>query len=48
MTLPWLIYRYAGTYRLAEASLAALLLLLVCGLIIFWFERLQGRAHAPG
>ncbi len=39
MTLPWLIYSYAGTYRMAEASLTAVVLLLLCALIVFLFER---------
>lgn len=41
-TLPWLIYGYAGTYRIAEASLASLLLLLLCALILWGIELLQG------
>ncbi|MFC6672975.1 ABC transporter permease subunit [Marinobacterium aestuariivivens] len=43
-TLPWLIYGYAGTYRIAEASVASLLLLLICALVVRLFER--GREHA--
>lgn len=39
MTLPWLIYSYAGTYRMAEASLTAFILLLLCASIVFYFER---------
>jgi thiamine transport system permease protein len=39
MTLPWLIYSYAGTYRIAEASLAAVILLLLCAAILMLFER---------
>lgn len=38
-TLPWLIYGYAGSYRMAEAALASLLLLLVCTSLIYLFER---------
>ncbi len=30
ITLPWLIYSYAGTYRMDEAALASLVLLLMC------------------
>lgn len=30
ITLPWLIYSYAGTYRMSEAAMASLVLLLVC------------------
>ncbi|MGB1311167.1 MAG: thiamine/thiamine pyrophosphate ABC transporter permease ThiP [Leucothrix sp.] len=44
MTLPWLIYRYAGTYRIAEASLASGILLIICALIVLYFER--SRRHA--
>lgn len=43
-TLPWLIYGYAGSYRIAEASLASLLLLCICALIVWAFER--ARHHA--
>ena len=39
MTLPWLIYRYAGSYRLAEAALASGILLLICAFIVMYFER---------
>ncbi len=39
MTLPWLIYSYAGTYRIPEASLAAVILLMLCALILMLFER---------
>ncbi|WP_234985279.1 ABC transporter permease subunit [Oceanospirillum multiglobuliferum] len=38
-TLPWLIYGYAGSYRMAEAALASLLLLALCTLLIVLFER---------
>ncbi|PWQ99192.1 thiamine/thiamine pyrophosphate ABC transporter permease ThiP [Leucothrix pacifica] len=44
MTLPWLIYRFAGTYRMAEASLASAILLLICAIIVLYFER--SRRHA--
>ncbi len=40
-TLPWLIYSYAGTYRIGEASLASLLLLILCSAILWAFERLR-------
>ena len=30
ITLPWLIYSYTGTYRMSEAAMASLVLLLVC------------------
>lgn len=38
-TLPWLIYSYAGSYRIAEACLASLLLLALCALILWLIER---------
>lgn len=38
-TLPWLIYGYAGSYRMPEAALASLLLLALCTLLIVLFER---------
>ena len=41
MTLPWLIYSYAGSYRMAEASAVSVLLLLICALLVGWFERVQ-------
>ena len=43
-TMPWLIYSYAGTYRMQEAALVSLLLLLICAVIIFALEK--GRDHA--
>ncbi|WP_250655896.1 ABC transporter permease subunit [Alkalimarinus coralli] len=44
-TLPWLIYGYAGTYRIAEASMASLILLALCALILWLFEKAQSK-HA--
>jgi thiamine transport system permease protein len=38
-TLPWLIYRYASTYRLAEASFASLILLALSFMVIYQMER---------
>lgn len=38
-TLPWLIYGYAGTYRLEAASVASILLLALCTLVLMVFER---------
>lgn len=40
ITLPWLIYGYAGSYRIAEASLASLLLLVLCALALWGVGRL--------
>ncbi|PID41633.1 MAG: thiamine/thiamine pyrophosphate ABC transporter permease ThiP [Proteobacteria bacterium] len=40
-TLPWLIYSYAGTYRLAEASLVSLLLFVLCLGVLTLFNRWQ-------
>lgn len=45
MTLPWLIYSYAGTYRIAEASLASFILLAICAVIVFLFERMRHVRH---
>lgn len=42
-TLPWLIYRYAGTYRMHEAAMAGTLLLL-CSLLLI--RLMEGRRHA--
>ncbi|OMH33799.1 ABC transporter permease subunit [Motiliproteus sp. MSK22-1] len=44
-TLPWLIYSYAGTYRIAEASIASLLLLALCSLILWAFERFRSHVE---
>jgi thiamine transport system permease protein len=44
-TLPWLIYSYASTYRLGEASTASLILLLLCALIVGLFERTRNHAE---
>lgn len=38
-TLPWLIYSYAGSYRLGEASIASALLLLICALLLLVLEK---------
>ncbi|PWQ98321.1 ABC transporter permease subunit [Leucothrix arctica] len=46
LTLPWLIYSYAGSYRLAEAALASGVLLLMCAFIVLYFER--SRHHVEG
>lgn len=43
-TLPWLIYGYAGTYRLQEASVASALLLGLCALVLRIFERERQNA----
>jgi thiamine transport system permease protein len=37
-TLPWLIYEFAGSYRLAEASLASLILLCLCAACLWLVE----------
>ena len=44
-TLPWLIYSYAGTYRIAEASMASVILLMLCAVILWSFEKGQS-SHA--
>ena len=38
-TLPWLIYSYAGSYRLGEASIASTLLLMICALLLLVLEK---------
>ncbi|WP_020558715.1 ABC transporter permease subunit [Thiofilum flexile] len=42
-SLPWLIYSYASTYRLPEAALASLVLLVLCGGIVGLWEYMQVR-----
>ena len=37
-TLTWYIYRLAGSYRLDQAAQAALMLLLLSSLLIYWME----------
>jgi len=44
-TLPWLIYGYAGSYRISEAALASLVLLAICGVILWLFERYRTHAN---
>lgn len=44
-TLPWLIYSYASTYRMGEASVASLLLLLICALVVWLFEHVEKGAR---
>lgn len=41
VSLPWLIYSYAGSYRIAEASLLSFFLLLICAVLVVWLERLK-------
>lgn len=38
-TLPWLIYGYASSYRITEASTASFILLLLCALFLFLLEK---------
>lgn len=46
-TLPWLIYRYAGSYQLGAASVLSLLLLLFCFSTLAILSRTQrDRGHA--
>ncbi len=40
-TLPWLIYTFAGTYRLAEAALTSLILLALCFVLLRLMEHYQ-------
>lgn len=41
VTLPWLIYSYAGSYHLAEASVLSFIFLIICGVLVFWLERIK-------
>lgn len=43
-TLPWLIYGYASSYRIAEASAASFLLLTLCALFLFSLDKLSSRS----
>lgn len=43
MSLPWLIYSYAGSYRLVEASVLSFLLLLICAALVLWLERIKNH-----
>lgn len=43
-TLPWLIYQYAGSYKINEASLASAILLLLYAILLFNLE--QTKRHA--
>ena len=43
-TLPWLIYQYAGSYRIHEASFASAILLLVYFIILLKIERAKQHA----
>lgn len=46
MTLPWLIYGYAGTYRMAEAAMASVVLLVLCAVLLAVFLRQRKAAPA--
>ncbi len=45
ITLPWLIYGYASTYRIAEAAMASLVLLLLSIVMVMFLEKQWGN-HA--
>ncbi|SIT05531.1 ABC transporter permease subunit [Neptunomonas antarctica] len=45
-TLPWLIYGYASSYRIAEASAASFILLILCALFLFLLEKLVHKKLA--
>jgi thiamine transport system permease protein len=47
-TLPWLIYGFAGSYRLAEASLASLILLLLCAIVVLIVESQPAYSKKTG
>lgn len=44
ITLPWLIYQYAGSYRLQDAALTSLVLLIASGLLVYRLEGGNRRA----
>lgn len=41
VSLPWLIYSYAASYRIAEASILSFLFLVICGGLVLWLEQLK-------
>lgn len=43
ISLPWLIYSYASSYRVVEASVLSFIFLLICAALVFWLERI--KAH---
>ncbi|TXH71018.1 MAG: ABC transporter permease subunit [Thiothrix sp.] len=43
ISLPWLIYSYAGSYRIAEASVLACLFLLICAALVVWLEKIKNK-----
>jgi len=43
-TLPWLIYQYAGSYRINEASLASAILLSIYAILLLKLERVKTHA----
>ena len=45
ITLPWLIYGYASTYRIAEAAVASIVLLLLSILMVMYLEK-QRESYA--
>lgn len=46
ITLPWLLYQQLASYRIADASASALLLLLLCFALFTLIERGVGGKHA--
>ena len=44
-TLTWYIYRLAGSYRLDQAAQAALMLLLMSSVLIYWMEPRHAHRH---
>lgn len=46
-TLPWLIYGYASSYQITEASTASFILLGLCASFLFLLERYTGAQSAP-
>ena len=45
-TLPWLMYQFMSTYKMKEAAVMALVLLLICFTFFYFFSRLFKLEHA--
>lgn len=43
VSLPWLIYSYAGSYRIVEASVLSFVLLLICAVLVLCLERIKNH-----
>ena len=45
-TLPWLMYQFMSTYKMKEAAVISLVLLLICFTFFYFFSRLFKLEHA--